>query len=246
MRATGNDAWQTRAAGQTVHQTRNMPRMPSVNAMGKLWQETWRGRKKMNEFRPEDPIRLSAFRNATQGLVWNEEHLAESLGELFRAVDNLAEAEVRYYYRRRTTRAWISGMSRFVAWVSGTIGLLLPLLAATANPELRDVAQYGYVFIAVAASGLAANSLFGGTEGHIRFVSTQLQLEKLMTRARISWCRYLASKAGNSEDYEAGFSLIQDYANELHTTTIAETGRWGDSLMKELARFQKSIESEKP
>ena len=200
---------------------------------------------KDKNIRPEDPARLCVFRNATKGLLWDEEHATESLSKLFRAVDDLAEAEVKYYYRRRTTRAWISGISRFVAWVSGTIGLLLPLLAATANPEFKDVAQYGYVFIAIAASGLAANSLFGGTEGHIRFVTTQLELEKLITKARISWCRYLELRASDSEDYEAGFLLIQDYATELHTTTISETGRWGETIMKELVKFQKNIDSKK-
>ena len=200
---------------------------------------------KDKNMRPEDPARLSVFRDATKGLLWDEEHASESLSQLFRAVDDLAEAEVKYYYRRRSTRAWISGISRSVAWVSGTIGLLLPLFAATANPEFKDVAQYGYIFIAIAASGLAANSLFGGTEGHIRFVTTQLELEKLITKARISWCRYLELRASDSEDYNAGFLLIQDYATELHSTTIAETGRWGETIMKELVKFQKSIDSKK-
>lgn len=112
----------------------------------------------------------------------------ESLSQLFRAVDDLAEAEVSYYYRRRGTRAWISGLARFGAWVFGSIGLLLLLLAATATPDFKAVSQYGYVFLAAAASCLGANSLFGGTEGHIRFVSTQLELEKLITSARIRWC----------------------------------------------------------
>jgi hypothetical protein len=89
-------------------------------------------------------------------------HRYSTLSQLYGAVDDLAAAEVRYYYRRRMTRAWISGISRLLAWVSGTIGLLLPLLAATANPEFKDLAQYGYVFIAIAASCLTANSLFGG------------------------------------------------------------------------------------
>ena len=123
--------------------------------------------------RTEDPRRLREFRNATQGLVWDDGKVVESLTQLFRAVDKLAEAEVSYYYRRRGTRAWISGIARLSAWLFGSIGLLLPLLAVTTNPGFKEWTQYGYVFLAAAASCLAANSLFGGTEGHIRFVSTQ-------------------------------------------------------------------------
>ncbi|MDO6564283.1 SLATT domain-containing protein [Amphritea sp. 1_MG-2023] len=190
--------------------------------------------------RAENPARLHAFRAATQTLLWDSEHAVESLSQLFSAVDDLAAAETRYYYRRRTSRALISGGARTFAWVSGTAGLLLPLLAATANPAFKPLAQYGYVFIAISASCLAANSLFGGTEGHIRFVTTQLELEKIITKARISWCHYLAAMASDPADIETGFVLIQAYATELHTLTLAETGRWGETLKAELIKFQKS------
>ena len=193
--------------------------------------------------RPEDPARLRAFHQATDELLWDESHVTESLSQLFRAVDDLAEAEVNYYYRRRTTRAWISGVSRSVAWLAGTIGLLLPLLAATKKAEFTDLGLYGFVFIAIAASALAANALFGGTEGHIRFVTTQLELEKLITKTRIAWCQYLRGNGRDREGYEAGFQLIQDYAAELYAITITETGRWGETIMAELAKFQKRIEA---
>ncbi len=199
--------------------------------------------KEIRRVRPEDPARLHSFREATQTLLWDEQHAIDSLSQLFYAIDDLAEAEVKYYYRRRTTRAWISGLSRGVAWVAGTIGVLLPLMASGVNSEANNFAQYGYVFIAIAASGLAANALFGGTEGHIRFFITQLELEKLMTKARISWCHYLQAITSNEEELEKGFLLIQEYAAELHTTTISETGRWGETLKKELAQYQKTLAS---
>lgn len=199
----------------------------------------------INLFRPEDPRRIQAFRTSIDELIWDQEHVIESLSNLFRAVDELAEAEVSYYYRRRGTRAWISGLSRFGAWVFGSIGLLLPLLAATATPDFKTAAQYGYVFLAAAASCLGANSLFGGTKGHIRFVSTQLELEKLITSARISWCKYLASQSSEDKDITSGFSLIMTYATDLHTTTISETGRWGETVLKELAKYQKQFDSKK-
>lgn len=200
----------------------------------------------MKKLRPEDPGRLNEFRDATQGLKWDEQHIGESLSQLFRAVDDLAQAEVNYYYRRRVTRAWISGITRSGAWSFGSIGLLLPLLASTANPEFEAWSPYGYVFLAAAASCLGANSLFGGTEGHIRFVSTQLEIEKLITKARVSWCRYLVSNGDKTQNLELGFSLIQDYADELHAATISETGHWGKTTKEALARYQENISSKKP
>jgi SMODS and SLOG-associating 2TM effector domain 2 len=193
--------------------------------------------------RSEDPRRIQAFRATLEGLKWDKQNVVASLSKLFSAVDNLAEAEVQYYYRRRGTRAWISGVTRFVAWLLGSIGLLLPLLAGTAAPIFKDWGQYGYAFLAAAASCLAANSLFGGTEGHVRFVSTQLELERLIIASRVGWCKYLAEPHETDEKINQGFSLILAYANNLHATTIIETGRWGDTLLAELAKFQKVVEA---
>lgn len=196
----------------------------------------------LKSLRPEDPRRIRTFRDALQDAVWDQANITESLNSLFQAVDDLAVAEVAYYYRRRGTRAWISGIARFGAWLFGTVGLLLPLLASAKNSNFTNIADYGYVFLAAAASCLGANSLFGGTEGHIRFVSTQLEIEKLITQARISWYEYLAAQNVDGSDYKPGFLLTQKYANDLHTITIEETGRWGEALLQELAKFQKQID----
>ena len=197
----------------------------------------------LRRLRPEDPRRLHAFMQTVRQLAWTEAHAVSSLSVLFAAVDDLAEAEVSYYYRRRGTRAWISGVTRVGAWICGSIGLLLPLLASTGDSNLKNVGQYGYSFLAVAASFLAANSLFGGTDGHIRFVSTQLSLEKLITASRIRWCRYLTESPTTKEDLARGFDVILAYAADLHTTTIAETDRWGEGLLAALEKYRQAMEA---
>ena len=84
----------------------------------------------MQRFRPEDPRRIQAFRSKVEGLKWDKQSAVGSLSSLFAAVDDLAESEIHYYYRRRGTRAWISGLTRIAAWLLGTVGLLLPLLGS--------------------------------------------------------------------------------------------------------------------
>ncbi len=198
----------------------------------------------VRKLRPEDPRRIRKFRDRMAGVSWDKASLVESLSQLFEAVDDLAEAEVKYYYRRRGTRASLSGLFRILAWVLGSIGLLLPLLSATDQPALKPLGQYGYSFLAAAASFLAANSLFGGTSGHIRFVSTQLELEKLITTSRVSWCEFLAmlhSTELSDAEIKGGFTLIQEYSQGLYAKTIAETGNWGETLLAELVKYQKTV-----
>ncbi|MCG2593927.1 SLATT domain-containing protein [Ramlibacter sp. XY19] len=193
--------------------------------------------------RVEDPRRIREFRQRLVSLKWDPANALASLKELFDAVDQLADAEVHYYYRRRGTRAWISGFARVAAWLLGSIGLLLPLLAGTAAPQFKELGQYGYVFLAGAASCLAANALFGGTSGHVRFVSTQLELERLVTKARIDWCAFLAEAEIGAVDTKTGFAQVQLYATALHTATIAETGRWSESSLAELAKYESSVQA---
>lgn len=59
--------------------------------------------------RPEDPQRIRQFTEKLASLRWDAENVTASLQQAFLAVNALAEAEVRYYFRRRNTRAWISG-----------------------------------------------------------------------------------------------------------------------------------------
>jgi hypothetical protein len=170
-----------------------------------------------------------------------------SLSKLFEAVDDLASHEVNYYYRRRQTRAWISGVCRFAAWIAGTVGLLIPLLAAPDGSAFKPLGSYGYAALAFSASLLAANALLGGTSGHVRFVLTQLELEKLITVSRISWLAYLSAKPDPASDKKIseGFELVKGYAQSLYAATITETGRWGETLLAELAKFQKALDERK-
>ena len=158
----------------------------------------------LKRIRPEDPRRIRAFRSAIENLGWDAENMLSSQSTLFNAVDDLAQSEVKYYYRRRGTRAWISGVSRCFAWIFGTAGLILPLLAGTGEPALKELGNFGYGFLAAAASCLAANSLFGGTDGHIRFVTTQLELERLIIASRVEWCKYLAVPHETSDRAKSG------------------------------------------
>lgn len=193
--------------------------------------------------RPENPRRVRRFREEVQNLKWEQSNTANSLFKLFDAVDVLAETEVGYYYRRRGTRACLSGLFRLLAWIFGTVGVVLPLFAAARGIAIESWGPWGYLFLALGGSFLGANSLFGGTSGHVRFVSTQLELERLITTSRVSWCDYSAHvdlENISEEDIKRGFALIQTYAEKLYEKTLSATMFWGKTLMEELKKYQKS------
>lgn len=198
---------------------------------------------RLQNIHPEDPRRIQDFQKKLQNVQWDKDSVMQSLSILFKAIDELAAAEVDYYYRKRGTRAWVSSITRIFAWAFGSVGLLLPLLPNTNTSSAYSVSQYGYAFLAAAASSLAANSLFGGTYGHIRYVVTQLELENLIKIHNIEWSKFLAQHPTPEEAHiNQGFNLVSAYAKQLHETTIAETKHWGDTLLKELEKYGKTLD----
>jgi len=199
----------------------------------------WLARRK-----PVDPRHLNAFRSKVIDLDWTGEQGIFSLGVLFQAVDSLAEEEANYYYRQRGLHSKVSRVTRIFAWVWGSTGVVLPLLAATKVAAFENLGQWGYVFLAAGASAIAANSLFGGSGGHVRYVSTQLELEKIIMDARLQWCEFQSSLSSQEKELQDGFSLISQYTERVHHATISETQQWGTDLQAELKRYEKRISVE--
>jgi hypothetical protein len=197
---------------------------------------------------PEHPDKITYFREQISALQWGKEVRATSLSKLFDAVEDLAEAEVRYYFQRRGRTSWWSGKLRFLAWGCGSIGAILPLLAATNQATFSALGPWGFVFLAAAASFLGANALFGGTTGHVRFVTNQLALERLIASKRIEWSSYSASvddDPTSEEALEKGFKYIQVYVEEIYLVVTTETGAWSKAVLEQIGNLEKTLSTAK-
>lgn len=189
--------------------------------------------------RVEDPVRLEHFLAALRALSWENSQKSALLG-IFDALDELAYQEVRYYYAARVLHRRVSFFTRALAFAFGSLGLLVPLLAA-ANPKLLGwMSPYGYLLLAASAAALAANRLFGATGGHIRFVSTQLELEQLLTGfrlERISWlAKHEAEKLSKEGTHEA-LQLFRNFVERFYRVLRSETTVWGRSISEALREF---------
>src|SRR5262249_45046279 len=118
--------------------------------------------------RPEHPERLHRFLKAMDGTDWKKTD--DALECLFIALNGLVYPELVYYYRARRRQHWFSSITRGLAILLGTAGILAPLLAAANSTFFAGWAAYGYPLLASAAAMLLVNRHFGVTGGHIRFV----------------------------------------------------------------------------
>jgi hypothetical protein len=85
---------------------------------------------------------------------------------------------------------------------------------------------WGYVFLAGAAILLLANEVFNGTRSHIRFITAQLTIERLVLLFSIDWERW----RGNKGTLDDAFGLLTRFGTELHAVMRAETDEWGAAM----------------
>lgn len=186
----------------------------------------------------EDPERIRAFLEKTASLDWSNRK--ESLSTLKNEAFELLNHEVAYYYRIRQDKKSLSGYLRFGMLLFGTLGILAPLAEAA---KIYEVGNYGYLLLAVSGAFLTANNLFGGTTGHARFVTTQLQLEKIIAVGTVKWNELenkLDQDADKAPEIELEmFQFIIRTLEDAYQLIIEETNEWNESLKTALADFEK-------
>ncbi|MBD8546844.1 SLATT domain-containing protein [Sphingomonas sp. CFBP 8760] len=187
----------------------------------------------------EDPARLTDYFKALQTLTWAKEDTASSLDQLATATTTLFQAEVTYYYRTRTARRRTASLFRWSAFLFGTAGLACPLLE-TAVPTWTGVSRLGYILLAAAAASLAGNELFGGTKGHIRTVTAQYTLERLLNAFVVDWSEW-RSTVEQTGDFSGGFTILRRLSNGVYSTLLDETKEWGTVLSEAEGAYRVSV-----
>ncbi|MCP4470853.1 MAG: SLATT domain-containing protein [Gammaproteobacteria bacterium] len=198
----------------------------------------------MAKMKTEDPERIKVFLEKTTSLDWSSPK--EALSTLKSEAFELLNHEVAYYYRIRQNKKSISGYLRFGMLLFGTLGILAPLAEAA---KLYEVGNYGYLLLAISGAFLTANNLFGGTTGHARFITTQLQLEKIIAVSTVKWNELehkLDQDADKTSEIELEmFQFIISTLDEAYLLIIDETNEWNESLNAALADFEKRYKKSK-
>jgi hypothetical protein len=192
----------------------------------------------------EHPSRLDKFMQQLKSIEWQKaDDVAKSLDTVSQCLNALLQHEVLYYFKIRTRKRKVSDLTRFLSYVAGSIGFLMPFIAS-AHRDYAALGPWGYFFLALAAALLGANRLFGSTAGHIRNATAQYQLEKTMTIFRLDWECWRA-KLGEAKaqeaDIEEAFKLLKQFAADSYFVIEAETRQWGESALEALMQFEAQV-----
>lgn len=183
----------------------------------------------------EDPDRLRRFLDELKSADWQNGQ-RDALTKTFTALNDLIHHEVQFYYRARKRQRLFSILTRGTAIALATIGVMIPLLAGADAQMFGAASPYGYPLLVAAGAVLAINRMFGATGGHIRYVTAQLELERIVTKFRLAWLAYLA---GQSNDVVAptapkAFKLMNDFVDQAYRVIQMETEVWGKSVSEAL------------
>jgi hypothetical protein len=191
----------------------------------------------------EDPQRIKNFFDAIKNLDWSDP--VSSLNTLFEKSFELIKFEIEYYYIARKSKKRLSALLRSGALLFGSLGILAPLAELA---DLYNSASYGYLFLAAAGAFLTANNLFGGTSGHIRFVTTQLELEKKVNLGAIQWNK-LKKKHHDTKDKskieDEMFKFILATMENCYSLVLNETSEWNKALKSAVEDYEKNMKKNK-
>lgn len=192
--------------------------------------------------RVEDPIRLKEFSDALSALRWEDSARRTSLIAVFDQLSRLAHAELRYYYIRRKAASRRATAFRFMAWLLGTLGVLAPVVNPLFGTPPPKLLSWGFLAIALAGAFVVADTVFSGTEGHARYVTTQLKLEGLFSKFALEW-QALLVLYDDQPTAETAANLIERaivYANSFHESLNSETAEWQATMQRVREELAKS------
>ena len=193
--------------------------------------------------RVEDPERLEKFLSILEEVDWSTGQV-NALNQVFKALNELVHREVLFYYKARKKQRAFSIFTRGLSVILGSVGAMIPLLSAADPVLFKSVTPYGYPFLVGALTLLAVNRMFGATGGHIRYVTAQLELERIVTKFRLDWVqwssRHIFSTCREST-LEDAFTLLHAFVDSAYRVIQEETTVWGKSVSEALREYESRL-----
>ena len=182
-------------------------------------------------------------------LAWDGPEIANSLTLLRRYVESEAQRQIDWYFRKMTAKSRASSALRFAAIVLFLAGGLAPLAKAALTPESLhrlsfDIAQAGYLLLALAAGCLALDRFFGFSTAWMRYVTAALALEKSLEEFRLEWTRSLAKLRGappNDAQLDQLILTCETFSLAIRSQVEQETNAWVAEFQSNLAQLEQEL-----
>jgi hypothetical protein len=184
--------------------------------------------------------------NTLPDLAWDGPEIANSLALLRRYVESEAQRQIDWYFAKMKAKSQASSALRFAAIVLFVAGGLAPLVKATltSNRLPFEIAQAGYLLLALGAGCLALDRFFGFSTAWMRYVTAALALEKSLEEFRLEWARSLAKLRGappNETQLDQLILTCETFSLAIRSQVEQETNAWVAEFQSNLAQLEQEL-----
>jgi hypothetical protein len=192
--------------------------------------------------------------NDTAGLPplsWNPEECAKSLDCVRDYVERQGRELLGWYFQKKIWKRRMSTALRVASILLFTLGGLIPLVKASwpgapTSAAGLDFGQLGYLLIALGGAAIAFDRFFGYSSGWIRYITTEMAIERSIDEFRLDWARSIASLRGvgpTAEQVDQLMQLAKTFALSVRAQVEQETKAWVLEFQSNLSDLEKSLKA---
>ena len=177
---------------------------------------------------------------------WEKDKPEESLDAIYDWAVRAATNNVEWYERKKKPRRLWSQSLRALSIIFAAAGALCPLIDATGitGGELI-LARWGYVFLAVAASVAGFDYYFGHSSGWMRFIVTQISIERALKEFQYDWVILKVQQQENSPANTPIFlQRAKDFTLQIENIIKQETDAWVTEFQTNITQLEKVLKTE--
>ena len=193
--------------------------------------------------------------NSNDFPAWDATNPTDSLQRAYQWAVDKANERIEWYQRKSKWKRRWSWFLRLGAVALAAVGVLCPLIAATglwpngeSGTNALSLGQLGYVFFALAAALHGFDRCFRLSKSWMRFIVTQLSLERLVIEFHYDWASLLAGQQGQptsaQPDLPAMVQRIKDFSMAVEAAIKQETDAWVAEFQSSLAELEKMLKTE--
>ena len=187
----------------------------------------------------------------TTDLVWEPNDVPGSLDALYQYVKDRATKAIDWYLEsKRDKKIWAIWL-RVLAILLASAGALLPILSqiiTDENGEQIIAPAWASVALVLAGVLVALDRFLGCSSSWIRYISTELRLQKILDEFQIDWqCQKSKWKDAGPDNRQIRdiFGIAKQFIQQVDQLIIEETNAWiaeFQSVLKQIDELAKMKE----
>jgi hypothetical protein len=174
-------------------------------------------------------------------LSWDSAQTNGSLETLYRDVESRVIEAIDWYLKDKRGQARWSRSLRALAILLASAGGLIPLVVSDGNPI---DSRWGYVLLAMAASCVALDRLFGFSSAWMRYLTASMALQRLLTQLQFEWTALTAAPTASGSTADSTrhvLGRLQAYSLAVRDLVAEETAEWTTEFRTNLSQLERNI-----